>query len=78
MSKPLRAAMPLVTAFIDDYRDVFGPDLVDPSIRAGMQGIPLFHAKENGHELGTPSNMQGIKCSETLVGPMALKKRVDK
>lgn len=76
MSKSLRDQMPLITAFIDDYRDAFGKDFIDESIRDGLKGKPTFHATENGHEIGTRGNFApGVPMSETLVGPMALKKR---
>ena len=52
--RPMREVMPTVTAFIDDLREAFGADQVDPSIRAGMRGEPnRFFAREGGHELGT-------------------------
>ena len=54
MTKPLRQAMPTVAAFIDDLRDAFGAEHINPIIRAGMDGQPVFHAKEAGHEVGTP------------------------
>ncbi len=50
-----RKSMPQTAAFIDQLRDVFGADQVDPSIRAGLRGEPnRFHAIEAGLELGTP------------------------
>lgn len=51
----MREAMPTTAAFVDELRRVFGADQVDPSIRAGMRGVPgRFHAVEHGHEIGTP------------------------
>lgn len=50
----MREQMPNVAAFIDQMREVFGRDAVDPSIREGMRGKPTFWAKENGYEIGTP------------------------
>lgn len=51
----MREAMPDTAAFVDELRRVFGADQIDPSIRAGMRGMPgKFHAVENGHEIGTP------------------------
>lgn len=51
----MREAMPTTAAFVDELRRVFGADQIDPSIRAGMRGMPgKFHAVENGHEIGTP------------------------
>ena len=56
MTKPnMRELMPQTAAFIDELREVFGADSIDPSIRRGMAGVPgVFHAVENGHEIGTP------------------------
>ncbi len=52
----MREAMPTTAAWVDELRRVFGADQVDPSIRAGMGGVPgKFHAIENGHEIGTPT-----------------------
>lgn len=51
----MRQAMPDTAAFVDELRRVFGADQVDPSIRAGMRGVPgKFHAVEGPHEIGTP------------------------
>ncbi len=51
----LREVMPQTAAFIDALRAAFGKDAIDGQIRKGMQGIPgFFHARENGHEVGTP------------------------
>lgn len=76
MSKSLRDEMPTVAAIVDEWRAVFGKDMVDAQIRAGINGKPTFYASENGHEIGTPDNSApGIKLSETLVGPMALPKK---
>jgi len=51
--KPLRAAMPLVSAFIDDLRSAFGTQGIDAAIKSGLQGLPTFHAREGGQEVGT-------------------------
>jgi len=76
MSQSLRDEMPGVAAFIDDLRSAFGKDEINDQVRAGLKGKPTFHATENGYEIGTPFKPeQGIKLSETIVGPMALKKR---
>lgn len=50
----LRTQMPETAAFIDAMRDAFGADEINAAIRAGLDGQPLFWAKENGHEVGTP------------------------
>jgi len=54
MSQNLRAEMPTVAAWIDQLREAFGADQINPSIKAGIQGQPTFWAKENGLEAGTP------------------------
>lgn len=46
--------MPTVAGWIDALRDAFGPDMINAAIRAGIDGQPTFHAKENGHAIGTP------------------------
>lgn len=51
--KSLRTEMPAVAAFIDDLRTAFGADCINATIKAGMNGQPVFHARENGHEIGT-------------------------
>ena len=54
MTKPLRQKMPTVAAFIDDLRAAFGEEIIHNIIRAGLQGQLVFHASENGHQIGTP------------------------
>ena len=54
MTKPLRQKMPLVAAFIDDLRTEFGAEYINDIIRSGIDGQPVFHASENGHQVGTP------------------------
>lgn len=50
----MREAMPTVAGWIDELREAFGADQVDPSIRAGVKGEPnKFWAREAGLELGT-------------------------
>ena len=51
----LREAMPLVTGFLDDLRRAFGERYINGAIRAGMQGRPVFWAREGEHEVGTPT-----------------------
>lgn len=53
MTKPLRQAMPETAAFIDAMREAFGPENINPSIKAGIDGQPTFWARENGQEVGT-------------------------
>lgn len=50
----MRNEMPNVTAFIDAMREAFGKEMIDRQIKRGMRGEPVFYAKENGHEVGTP------------------------
>ena len=54
MTKPLRQTMPTVAGWIDALRAAFGPDMINAAIRAGIDGQPTFHAKENGQSIGTP------------------------
>ncbi len=49
----LREAMPVTTGFIDAMRAAFGADCINSSIKAGMNGQPMFYASENGIEVGT-------------------------
>lgn len=51
----MRERMPVVTAFVDQLREVFGREYIDNIIKAGMRGQPVFHATENGHTVGTPN-----------------------
>jgi hypothetical protein len=55
MTKPLRIAMPLVTEFLDALREngFFHRQQINESIKAGIDGQPVFWAKENGLEVGT-------------------------
>ena len=59
----LRTAMPQVTAWIDDLRAAFGAEAINAQIRAGMSGLPTFHATEAGHSVGTPAPMRGTEIS---------------
>lgn len=55
MSKPLRDAMPVTAAWIDQLRDAFGAADIDAQIRAAVRdGLPTFHATEAGHSVGVP------------------------
>lgn len=50
-----RAAMPTVSAWIDDLREAFGADVINESLVRGTRGEPdRFHAAEGGQEIGTP------------------------
>lgn len=61
--KNLRTAMPLVTAWIDDLRDAFGDEDINAAIKAGISGLPGFHASEAGHRVGTPPVERGREIS---------------
>lgn len=52
MSK-LRVEMPVVAAWVDEFREAFGGDMVNQQIRRGMKGEQTFYATENGHVVGT-------------------------
>ena len=54
MTKPLRLAMPFTTAIIDDFRAHWPEAGVVEAVKAGLQGQPVCHASENGHQIGTP------------------------
>lgn len=62
-NKPLRHAMPTVAGWIDELRAAFGTEMIDAAIRAGIDGQPTFHARENGHEVGTPIHHDPDKAS---------------
>ena len=55
----LRARMPLVTAWIDELRAVFGADAINEQIRRGLQADcradRTFYASEGGVVLGRPA-----------------------
>lgn len=54
--KPLsmRDEMPIVSAFVDACRQVFGAAEVNASIRSALAGGDTFYASENGHTIGKP------------------------
>lgn len=49
----LREAMPDTYAFIEECREAFGKESVNPMIKLGMEGAQTFYASENGIEVGT-------------------------
>lgn len=65
----LRDTMPTVAGWIDELRDAFGADQIDPAIRAGMAGQPTFWASEAGREVGTRNPERGLPLTQILVGP---------
>ena len=52
----MREAMPVVSAWIDELRTVFGREEVTQWVREGLAD-GTFHAAENGHELGDPADV---------------------
>lgn len=73
-AKPLRETMPTVAAIIDDLRAAFGADVINPSIKGGMAGVPTFYARENGHEIGTPLDLTGrviVRGDEMIINPLS-------
>jgi hypothetical protein len=50
--KPLRQAMPKVAEFLDALREVFGEQPVNAAYKASRDGLPTFHACENGMSIG--------------------------
>ena len=72
MPKPLRQAMPLTAAVIDEFRTAFGAEEINLSIKAGIEGQPTFHARENGQEVGTPllyDPSKAISLADMALGP---------
>lgn len=45
--------MPVVDAFIDELRAMFGREAIDRAIVEGLRD-GTFHARENGYEVGVP------------------------
>ena len=46
--------MPYTTSIIDDFRENYPEAGVVEVVKAGIAGQPAFHARENGHDIGTP------------------------
>jgi len=63
MKKNLRTEMPATAAIIDDLRAAFGAEVIEPAIRSGMAGVPLFYARENGREIGTRCAQRGTEIN---------------
>jgi len=57
--KPLRQTMPTVAAWIDELREAFGADAINPAIRNGVAGGAAFYATENGHSIGCEAMVGG-------------------
>jgi hypothetical protein len=74
MTKPLRLTMPCTAEFLDALREepFFDRTQINAAIRAGIDGQPVFWAKEGGHEIGTPSPIdpeRNVPVSLMLLGP---------
>lgn len=54
----MRESMPEVAAWLDQLFDAFGREAIVKQIQRGMKGARVFHASENGHELGTPIHVE--------------------
>ena len=67
MTKPanLRLEMPKTAEIIDELRKVFGVEAINAQIKAGMNGIDVFYASENGHEVGTRSRYSQDQLQES-------------
>lgn len=52
-AKPLRQTMPTVAAWVDQLREAFGADAINPAIRNGVAGGAGFYATENGQTIGS-------------------------
>ena len=71
----LRTQMPLVTAWIDGLRDAFGREAIDGQIRAAVRdGLATFHAREGGHEVGTPLPAPRVEISAAQMVVLVPKK----
>ena len=73
MTKPLRATMPIVAAWIDQMRSAFSAEEINAAIKAGMNGQPTFYARENGIEVGTryhAPESRTVALADIQIGPM--------
>lgn len=61
----LKDRMPVIDAFIDELRDVFGREAIDRAIVDGLRDR-TFHAREGGMEIGAPVDLgeRAITLSE--------------
>lgn len=76
----MRDAMPTVAAWIDDLRDAFGAELIDGQIRKAIRdGLPTFHAVENGHEVGVQApQVRGITADKLVLISSEERSRADR
>ena len=56
-AKPLRQTMPTVAAWIDELREAFGADAINPAIRNGVGGGTAFYATEGGQTIGFEASL---------------------
>ena len=63
----MREQMPITAAWVDELRRVFGRDYIDRQIRRGLKGDGVFHATENGHEIGRPPK-RGVRIGRNAFG----------
>jgi hypothetical protein len=62
-AKPLRQTMPTVAAWIDELREAFGADAINPAIRNGVAGGAQFYATEGGQTIGCDAPPAGHAVS---------------
>lgn len=53
--------MPLVTEFIDAFREFFGEGDINQQIKRGIAGEGCFFAEENGIEVGSRQRIVSAK-----------------
>ena len=64
--------MPTVAAWIDEMRAAFGAEVINPAIKAGMEGQPTFCASENGITVGTRAPQAAdktVSLADIHIGP---------
>ena len=62
-AKPLRQTMPTVAAWVDELREAFGADAINPAIRNGVAGGAQFYAEEGGQTIGLDAPPAGHAVS---------------
>src|SRR3990172_6179007 len=70
-AKPLRQTMPTVAAWVDELREAFGADAINPAIRNGVAGGAAFYATEGGHTIGSAAipGKRVLRLSEITLPP---------
>jgi len=76
----MRDQMPVVAAFIDDLRAVFGRSEVNAVIREGLkpecEPRDRFFAREGGQQLGQPwVPAREISAAQMVLGPQPVSKK---